>query len=142
MVPLAATAALCLVATTVNAERITVTPKNSYKAVENKPSTGGSIMVAAGLHEINGKAAVCGLVWFEGSSGTTIQLEPKFTEKIRFAVDGKVLGVSSRAFIRYRSLAEAKAGQAGCSLSNRKWSDVKDPKSFEPVFSKRSTVNY
>jgi hypothetical protein len=138
MVLLAATAAFGLAGTTADAQRIKVAPNKGYLAIVSQPSSGGSYVMAAGLHEINGKAAVCGLVWFDTKSNTTKQIEPEFTKQKRFAVDGKVLGVTTSAFIRYDTEAEAKKGMAGCSLSNRKWGDVKDPKSFKVLFSKRS----
>ena len=138
------TGLLSLVLSTVSqpalAQKITVQPNASYQGVENKIDAGGKYLLFAGLHEIGGKAAVCGLIYYDTKSGSTKQLERKFSKQLQFHVDGKVLGASSESFSRYADKAEAKGKEAGCSISNRKWTDVKNPKSFEIVFPKRMKV--
>lgn len=84
-------------------------------------SSSGSVVVYAGVREIGGKVAVCGMVWYEKATSTTRSIEAKFTEKMRFKIAGKGLTVSTRAFNRFKSESDAQAGKARCSVTTTPW---------------------
>lgn len=99
-----------------------VKPANDFEGVSYSVTSTGTVVVVAGLREIGGKVAVCGLVWFEKTvSNTTKVIEVKFTDKIKYAVGGKALQVNSRLFKRYPNAEEAKAGVARCSVTKVAW---------------------
>ena len=132
--------ALCLAANAAQAQKITATPHGDYQGVTFEMTSGGSLTVAAGLHQINGKVAVCGFVWFENATGTTRNIEHLMTRKVQYVLDGRVLGVTPQSFVRLDSVEEAKTSKAGCSVLRKDWSDVKDPKSFHMTFPKRAST--
>ena len=48
-------------------------------------SSSGNVVVYAGVREIGGKVAVCGMVWYEKATSSTRAIEAKFTEKMTFS---------------------------------------------------------
>ncbi len=79
-------------------------------------------VVFAGLSKVDGKVAVCGLVWLESSNGSFVRGEPQITRQLKYSVNGKKIPVQSAKFIRYPSKAEAvSAREAGCSVSRVAW---------------------
>lgn len=84
-------------------------------------TSSGEVVVYAGVREIGGKVAVCGLVWFDKATATTRVIEPKFTEKISFKIDGKGLRVSTRLFNRFKTKEDATTGLARCSVTQTVW---------------------
>ena len=84
-------------------------------------SSSGNVVVYAGVREIGGKVAVCGMVWYEKATSSTRAIEAKFTEKMRFKIAGKGLTVSTRSFNRFNSEQEAQTGLARCSVTTTPW---------------------
>ena len=84
-------------------------------------SSSGNVVVYAGVREIGGKVAVCGMVWYEKATSSTRAIEAKFTEKMRFKIAGKGLTVSTRSFNRFNSEEEAQTGLARCSVTTTPW---------------------
>lgn len=83
-------------------------------------TSGGQIVVFAGIRNIGGKVGVCGVVWFEDVTATTRSLERQFTEQVGFSIAGKPLSVSTGAFKRYTDVDEAKdTGIARCATTRR-----------------------
>lgn len=101
-----------------------VKPSNDFQGISYSITTSGNVVVFAGVRDISGKVAVCGLVFFEKATSSTMAIEPKFTEKVRFSIAGKGLSVSSRAFKRYKSEAEAFAGNARCAVTTTPWKEA------------------
>lgn len=86
-------------------------------------SSGGRYTMFAAAREVNGKVAVCGMVWFENATGTSRATEPALTERIAFRVGGQGLTVNTRAFRRYTDVAAAQAEQkARCAVTSTAWS--------------------
>jgi hypothetical protein len=84
-------------------------------------SSSGNVVVYAGVREIGGKVAVCGLVWYEKATSSTRAIEAKFTEKVVFKIDGKGLSVNTRVFGRFKTEEEAFRGLARCSVTQTPW---------------------
>jgi hypothetical protein len=100
-----------------------VKPANDFAGIGYTVTSTGTIVVSAGLREISGKVAVCGIVWFEKTvTNTTKVIEVKFTDQIKFSAGSKALRVNTRVFKRYDSEAAAKAGMARCSVTATPWS--------------------
>ena len=121
-------------ATPAHAEKVTVQARPDYKGMwASFDGKSSRFDLYAGLHEINGKAAVCGLIFFgDQANGTTRVLEKKRSKHVQYLVDGRPLVIHVSDFIRYDSEAEArKSGKAGCTVTRKAWSDIKDPKSFK-----------
>jgi hypothetical protein len=98
-----------------------VDPANDFAGISYGVSSSGKIVVFAGVREIGGKVAVCGLVFFEKATGTTKGIEPDFTQQIAFSIGGQSLRVQTSLFSRFPSEAEAVKGKARCSATNRAW---------------------
>lgn len=114
-------AAFCLSANLAAAAGPEVKPSKDFQGVGYSISSSGSVVVFAGVREMSGKVAVCGFVFFEKATSSTVAIEPKFTEKMRFSIAGKGLSVSTRAFKRYKTEAEAFAGNARCAITTTPW---------------------
>lgn len=99
-----------------------VKPSADFLGLEVTIQPSGKIVAYVGKREIEGKVAVCGIVFVTGNSSTARVIEPKITEKIRFEIAGQLLRVNTRAFKRYKSEADAMAGNAGCSVTTTPWS--------------------
>lgn len=98
-----------------------VQPGKDFVGIGYSISSSGNVIVYAGAREIGGKVAVCGLVWYEKATSSTRAIEAKFTEKMAFKIAGKGLSVSTRAFNRFKSEAEAAVGLARCSVTTTPW---------------------
>jgi hypothetical protein len=103
-----------------------VEPGQDFEGIGYSLSSSGEVVIFAGVRNIGGKVAVCGLVWYEKkATATTRSIEAKFTEKVRFAIAGKGLSVSTRTFNRYESREAAQAGNvARCSVTATPWKDA------------------
>ena len=101
-----------------------VKPGQDYVGVSYDITTLGTISVYAGARNVDGKVAVCGLVWYSNSIPATKIHEPEFTEKMTFTLAGKGLTVSSRIFNRYKSEAAAANGLARCAVTTSDWKPV------------------
>ncbi len=98
-----------------------VDPANDFAGISYGITSSGKAVVFAGVREIGGKVAVCGIVFFEKATGTTKSIEPDFTQQISFSISGKSLRVQTSLFSRFPSEAEAIKGKARCSVTNRAW---------------------
>ncbi len=98
-----------------------VKPGNDFVGIGYSVSTAGNVIVYAGVREISGKVAVCGMVWYEKATSSTRAIEAKFTEKMSFKIAGKGLTVSTRSFNRYKTEDEAANGLARCSVTTTAW---------------------
>ena len=98
-----------------------VKPGKDFVGIGYSISTSGNVNVYAGVREIGGKVAVCGMVWYEKATSSTRAIEAKFTEKMTFKIAGKGLTVSTRTFSRYKTEEEAAAGVARCSVTTTAW---------------------
>lgn len=127
-----------------NAERATATIDNSYKGMESSFTTSSGYVLFAGLHKINDKIAVCGLIWYtDASNATSKQLEKSRSKYVQYHVDGKALIIHSADFKRYGSEDEAMASRkTGCTVTKRPWSQVKNPKSFELILPTGGNFTY
>ena len=114
-------AVLCLAPNFAAAGAPEVKPAQDFQGIGYSVTSSGKVAVFAGARDIGGKLAVCGLVYFEKPSATTRAAEPLFTEHIRFSIAGKGLSVNSHAFKRYKTEAEAFAGNAGCAVTTTPW---------------------
>lgn len=101
-----------------------VKPSKDFQGIGYSITSSGNVVIFAGVRAIEGKVAVCGLVYFEKATSTTKAVEPQFTEKVRFSIGGKGLSVSTRAFKRYKTEAEAYAGNARCAITTTAWNDA------------------
>lgn len=99
-----------------------VTPGNDFQGINvDMSSMGGVIVVYAGVREISGNTAVCGVVFFEKPNGTLKSIESKVTAKLLFSIAGKRLNVRTSAFKRYTTEDEARAGTARCWVTKTPW---------------------
>ena len=114
-------AAICVCATFAVAGGTEVKPSKDFQGLGYSITSSGNVVVFAGVREMAGKVAVCGFVFFEKATSSTIAIEPRFTEKMRFSIAGKGLSVSTRAFKRYKTEAEAFAGNAHCAVTTTPW---------------------
>lgn len=81
-------------------------------------------MIYAGIRNMNGKLAVCGLVFFEKmANATTRSAEKDITDELRVKVGGTAEKVTTRSFKRYLTEEEAKGKTAGCSVTGTSWQD-------------------
>jgi hypothetical protein len=98
-----------------------VKPGQDFVGIGYSLSSSGNVIVYAGIREIGGKVAVCGMVWYEKATSSTRAIEAKFTEKMSFKIGKKGLTVSTRAFNRFKTKEDAQAGQARCSVTTTAW---------------------
>jgi hypothetical protein len=130
-----ATAAMIVLAfaPVAQAEKATATANASYQGMWGSFGSAGRYDLYAGLHEINGKVAVCGMIYYsDDANNTTRLLEKKRSKYVRYLVDGKPLVIHAADFLRYNSEKEALQSQkTGCTVTRKAWSTVKDPKSFK-----------
>ena len=98
-----------------------VKPGQDFVGIGYGLSSSGDVVVYAGVREIGGKVAVCGLVWYEKATSSTRAVEAKFTEKMSFKIDGKGLSVNTRQFNRFKTKEEAQQGLARCSVTQTAW---------------------
>ena len=98
-----------------------VDPASDFAGISYGVSSSGKIIVFAGVREIGGKVAVCGMVFFEKATSTTKSIEPDFTQQMSFCIGGQSLRVQTSRFSRFPSEAEAMKGKARCSVTNRAW---------------------
>lgn len=130
---LTATSLILGLASAAHAEKATAKANNSYQGMWGKFGSAGRYDLYAGLHEINGKVAVCGLIYYsDDANNTTRLLEKKRSKHVQYIVDGKPLVIHAADFIRYDTEKEALASQkTGCTVTRKDWSSIKDPKSFK-----------
>ncbi len=98
-----------------------VKPGPDFVGVGYSLSSSGNVIVYAGVREVGGKVAVCGMVWYEKATSSTQAIEAKFTEKMSFKIGKKGLSVNSRAFNRFKTKEDAEAGLARCSVTTTAW---------------------
>jgi hypothetical protein len=98
-----------------------VTPGKDFVGMGYSLSSAGNVIVYAGVREIEGKVAVCGMVWYEKATSSTRAIEAKFTEKMSFKIAGKGLSVGTRSFNRFKTEDEAANGTARCSVTTTAW---------------------
>lgn len=115
------TALFFLVPTVTMAAVPEVQPANDFVGIGYRVSSSGEVIVYAGVREIGGRLAICGLVWFEKATASTRSIEPKFSEKIVFRIDGKGLAVTTRVFSRFKTEDDAAKGKARCSVTQTAW---------------------
>lgn len=114
-----------LLTTTLAAASPEVKPGSDFQGISYSMSTSGQVVVYAGLRNIKGKLAVCGLVFFEKkANATTRAAERQITDNIRFGIAGKSIKVTPRSFTRYVTEKEADGGTAGCSVTAKTWQDA------------------
>jgi hypothetical protein len=102
-----------------------VKPGEDFQGISYSMSTSGQVVIYAGLRNVDGKLAVCGLVFFEKkATATTRTSEKDVTDKIHFRIAGKSIRVTPRSFKRYLTEAEANGGNAGCSVTTKVWQDA------------------
>jgi hypothetical protein len=98
---------------------------SDFKGISYSMSTSGLVVVYAGVRNVQGKLAICGVVFFEKrATATTRAAEKEVTDTIHFKVSGTTIRVSPRSFKRYMSEDEASAGNAGCSVTTKVWQDA------------------
>ena len=116
-----------------HAEKATAQANNTYQGMWGKFGSAGRYDLYAGLHQINGKVAVCGMIYYsEDANNTTKVLEKKRSKYVQYIVDGKPLVIHAADFIRYNTEKEALASQkTGCTVTRKDWSTIKNPKSFK-----------
>lgn len=132
-------------ATAAQAQKVTAKANNSYQGMWGSFEGAGRYDLFAGLHEVNGKVAVCGLVYFsKGVNNTTKLLEKKQSKHVQYIVDGKPLVAQHTDFIRYASEDEAREAGfvTGCTVTGKDWSSLKDPKSFKLGLPPRGRITY
>jgi hypothetical protein len=78
-------------------------------------------IVVAGVENIGGHVAVCGLVFFTPIGSQAVSYEPFITQKLKFSIGGTRLRVQTGAFRRYKTEELALAGTAGCSVTSVPW---------------------
>jgi hypothetical protein len=119
-------AALAVVPGFVSAAVPEVAPGQDFQGIGFSLSSSGEVVIFAGVRNIGGKVAVCGIVWYEKkATATTRSIEAKFTEKVRFSIAGKGLSVATRLFKRYESKEAAQTGNvARCSVTTTPWKDA------------------
>lgn len=101
-----------------------VEPGNDFQGISYSISTSGVVVIYAGIRNVNGKLAVCGLVFFEKkANATTRSAEKGISENIRFKVGGTAVKVTTRSFKRYMTEEEARGKTAGCSVTGKAWQD-------------------
>lgn len=98
-----------------------VPPGKDFVGIGYSLSSAGDVIVYAGVRDIGGKVAVCGMVWYEKATSSTRAIEAKFTEKMSFKIAGKGLSVSTRAFNRFKTEQDAANGTARCSVTTTSW---------------------
>ena len=114
-----------LLSTTFVAASPEVQPGRDFEGISYSMSTSGQVVVYAGLRNIKGKLAVCGLVFFEKkANATTRAAERQITDNIKFKIAGKSINVTPRSFTRYVTEQEADGGTAGCSVTTKAWQDA------------------
>ena len=114
-------ALLFLIPTVAPAAVPEVTPGQDFAGYSYSLSSSGAVFVYAGVREIGGKVAVCGLVWYEKATSSTRAIEAKFTEKMTFKIEGKGLTVTSRLFSRFKTKDDASRGKARCAVTQTAW---------------------
>lgn len=98
-----------------------VQPGRDFVGMGYSLSSSGNVIVYAGVREIGGKVAVCGMVWYEKATSSTRTAEAKFTEKMTFKIGNKGLTVSTRTFNRFKTEEDAQSGKARCSVTTTPW---------------------
>lgn len=84
--------------------------------------TAPDFVIVAGAREVEGRVAVCGLVFFTSAGEHARSYERKVTRKVKFSIGGARLLVQTDSFRRFDSEAEAVDGTAGCAVTNAPWS--------------------
>lgn len=104
------------------AEAILVKPDSSFQAIAFGKGKKLDLAIYAGVREIDGKVAVCGLVFFGDKTTNSLrQGEPQITRKLKYSLGGIKLNPQTSNFKRYKTEAEALAGKAGCSVTSQPW---------------------
>jgi hypothetical protein len=75
----------------------------------------------SGVHEVNGRLAICGLVVIDTNDNSLKRAEKQIARQIRYRLGNEDLIVQTASFKRYSSEADARAGTAGCSVLKRPW---------------------
>lgn len=102
-----------------------VEPGNDFQGISYSISTSGQVVIYAGIRNVNGKLAICGLVFFEKkANATTRSVEKDITDKLRFKVGGTAVKVTTRSFKRYMTEEETKGQTAGCSVNGKAWQEA------------------
>lgn len=118
------------------AQEILVKPDASFQAIAFSNTSKLGMAIYAGVREIDGRVAVCGLVFFgEKISNSLRQGEPQITRKLKYILGGVRLHPQTSQFKRYKTEAEGLAGKAGCSVTNEPWQ-----KAFAKTLLKMETV--
>lgn len=99
----------------------------------------GSLIVAGFLMEDKGMATVCGVFFVEDTNNATMHAKARtLVDNVYFTVDGRALGITTKAFKSFKSEAEFKAasdkdavGAVGCARSKRAIDSIKNPASFK-----------
>ena len=74
----------------------------------------------SGVHQVNGKLAICGLIIITTKDNSLARGERQIARQLSYRLGGEDLFVQSDSFKRYKSEAEAFAGTAGCSVFKRR----------------------
>ncbi len=120
--PIAFATALISLATSAFATPPEVVPHADYQGVIFGSDPGKpELAVYSGIHEVNGKLAVCGIVVIDTKDNSLKRAEKQIARQLTYRFGGEDLSVQTAAFKRYESPEAADAGLAGCWVSRRDW---------------------
>lgn len=104
------------------AQRVLIDPGANYQGFVFGTRNKAEVVIYAGVHDIDGKVAVCGLVFFGDNVSNQLRFgEQQLSRQVQYSLNGARLRVDTSRFKRYETELDALVGKAGCSVTEQPW---------------------
>lgn len=93
----------------------------------------GKLMWAWAGMEYQGRVALCGVYWTEGTNATSRSLALPALQQTRFGIKGKPIGLNGAHFRKVESIDAARKAKAKCRVSKAPWKKSYKPDTVAPI---------